>query len=336
MCAGVPRVALAQDVVMADAYFTTGIKALEEGKFDIACPDLAKSHKLDPKAGTLFALADCERQRGRVATALAWFDDYLRQVAGMPADKRIKHAERVKKAEYHKAGLAKEIPTLAIVLPANIPANAKVFRDGTELSASMLGVPVPIDPGEHVVQVDVEGAKWPEQRVRLDKGEAKRLEIVLPIVASKPVEEPKPAAVVNVPEKKAAGLVPPVVPPDKPANNGLRTGGFVALGVGVVGFVAWGVTGSMAIQKKSAFDEKCPNNTCPKGVDDADWYQGRTLSNVATIGLGVGVAGVAAGAVMLVVGQRKAEKGAAKPGIGLAVIESGPAGAVVGVQGVLQ
>jgi len=43
---------------------------MEAGNYAAGCPALAESQRLDPRAGTLFTLSQCEVQWGRVATAV--------------------------------------------------------------------------------------------------------------------------------------------------------------------------------------------------------------------------------------------------------------------------
>jgi hypothetical protein len=62
------------------------------------------------------------------------------------------------------------------------------------------------------------------------------------------------------------------------------------------------VTGSMANSKYSTLEEECltPPCTDPKYVDVVD--EGKTLDLVANIGLGVGIAGLVVGALMVGLG----------------------------------
>ncbi len=322
--------AFGQDNAVADALFKKGVDAIAARNFEVACPAIAESNQLDPRPGTLFTLADCERQRGRIATAAKLFDDYLQLVAGMKPDQKKKHADRAKEAEAQKIALAKDIPTLTIVVPQGAPENAKVLLDGTERSAAERGIPLPMDPGEHVVEFDVPGAERTKKTITLKVGDKTVLDVEMPVI-------PKADPIVHVdkPQEKTKADVFVVKPKgaEKP-SNGLRTGGFVGLGLGAAGFVLLGVTGGMALQKKSVFDEKCPNNLCTAKADQDGWHEGRTMANVSTVGAVVGVAGVVAGTVMLVMGKGGAEKRAAKPGVHIAVMDAGPTGGLFGVKGV--
>ena len=109
---GSGREALAQDVAAAEALFQKGVAEMEAQQFAAACPHIAESQRLDPRPGTLYTLADCEMMAGRIATAVAHYEDYLRAYDGMKPDQQAKHADRARKASAQKAALSKEVPEL--------------------------------------------------------------------------------------------------------------------------------------------------------------------------------------------------------------------------------
>ncbi|MDC0741339.1 PEGA domain-containing protein [Polyangium mundeleinium] len=323
------REAPAQDVAAAEALFRKGVAEMEAQQFAVACPHIAESQRLDPRPGTLYTLAYCEMNAGRIATAVAHYEDYLRAYDRMTPEQQKKQADRAQKASAQKETLSKEVPELLIVLPPAAPAGTRVLRDGTPMGAAMLGISLPIDPGEHVVVLEVPGAKAVETKVSVARGEKKTLELVLP--APEPAANPKPPPplVPNVAEKPKEPETP-VAPASR--GSGLRTGGFVALGIGVAGLVTYGVTGGLAVAKKADVDANCKGTQCNQaGMDAVE--QGRTLSTVATVGLGVGVVGVAAGIVMVVMGGGGETKGPVKTGVRAATFDVGPSAVSLGLKG---
>ncbi len=315
--------ATAQDKDAAGALFDKGVEDMNAGRFDAACPAIAESHRLDPLPGVLYTLADCESQRNRSATATALFDDYLRWVQTMMPEQKAKHADRAKKAELKKAAMAKDVPTLTITLSSGTPSDAKVFRDGTSQGAEMLRIAVPIDPGEHIVKAELPNGRVFEKRVEIKAGEKTTVEIDL---AEPPPPPPPPPP------------APPPAPPPVVAKptNALRTGGFVALGVGGLGLAVGGVMGGMAFDAKGTFDTRCPKNTCSNQGDIDAWKQGRTMAGVSTAGFVVGLAGIGTGLVMLVMSRGRGDDAPAKPGVSLTVFDASPAGALFGAKGVFK
>src|SRR4051812_45897187 len=79
----------AQDVATAKALFNQGLAEMEAAHYDKGCPAIEESYKLDPRAGTLFTLAECENRRGRLATAVARYEDYLSLYSRLPQDQRV-------------------------------------------------------------------------------------------------------------------------------------------------------------------------------------------------------------------------------------------------------
>src|SRR2546429_628917 len=55
----------------------SGIADMEIKLLEPACDKLARSQRLDPHPGTQYALATCEDRRGRVASAIDGFREYL-------------------------------------------------------------------------------------------------------------------------------------------------------------------------------------------------------------------------------------------------------------------
>ncbi|TKC95262.1 hypothetical protein [Polyangium fumosum] len=318
----------AQDVVAAEALFRKGVEQIDAGNFIAACPAIAESQRLDPRPGTLYVLADCEAEAGHIATAVAHFEDYLRAYAGMKADQKVKHADRAKKAEAKKDALSAEVPELSIALPQGAPAGTKVSRDGTELSAAVLGMFLPIDPGEHLVMLEVPGAKPVEKRVVIERGKKATVTLELPVV-----EAPKPVA--ELPKVEPSVKPSPVAPPPEVPSgmDGKRKAGVVLASLGAAGLVAFGVTGGMAVANKSEVEAGCKNLRCNEAGYDAV-LRGRTFSTVATVGLGVGVVGLGAGITMILLGGSKEKSDAAqKRALDALLIDAGPGGAYLGAKG---
>jgi hypothetical protein len=76
----------------------------------------------------------------------------------------------------------------------------------------------------------------------------------------------------------------------------------VAGGVGIAGVLVGTVAGILVFSKKSTVEDECVGLDCsPKGVEAAS--SGKTLAMVSNVGFGVGVAGLAVGAILLLTGS---------------------------------
>jgi hypothetical protein len=202
--------AAAQDLATAEALFNKGVADMEAGSYDVACPAIAESNRLDPRPGTLYTLADCEARAGKIATASARFGDYLRAVSGMTPALKFRHHARARAAEAQKAALAAQIPELRLVFPAAAPPGVRVVRDGAELSAASLGISLPVDPGDHVVTTQVPDGPVVQRTITLSKGEKKTVELVIQIARR---DLPKAQAKVSTPSAAPKLEVLPVARP---------------------------------------------------------------------------------------------------------------------------
>jgi hypothetical protein len=307
--------ASAQDVAAAEALFNKGVADMTAGRLEKACPALAESQRLDPRPGTLFTLAECHAKAGKIATALTVYEDYQRSVASQKPAIRHKHAARVKIAVAQIDKLRPEIPTLTLSLPPSPPSGTHVRRDGTELSAAALGIALPVDPGDHVVVVESPGRRPWEQRITLRRGEKKTVELQIggalgAAEPDKPADAPDPAG-------KA------------PRSNGQRIAGYVVGGVGSATLVMGFVMGGLTLAKKATISDNCDGTKCNhEGKLAAD--SAKTTGLVSTIGFGVGLAGLAAGTVLLLTAPKKSDD---KP-VQVTLLDAGPSGLSLGVKGV--
>lgn len=281
--------AQANDAAAAEALFEAGREAMARQDYAVACKNFEDSQKLDPAIGTIFNLANCEEQRGRLASAWQRFTEVAQQLPDTD-DRRVIALER---AEALKARL----PYLTLRFGAGVPADARVTRDGIAIGAAGLGVPLPIDPGEHEIVVSAEGRHEKTFAISLALAERKELVVTagepLPVA---PAGEPAPPKRSDEPEG------PPVV-------------GYVLAGVGVVGIVIGAVTGVMALDRKATMKgDGCDpaGRTCDSqaGVDAAS--SGEILSTTSTIAFAIGGVSLGVGGYLILF-TGKDEKSAGTP-----------------------
>jgi hypothetical protein len=237
--------------------------------------------KLDVKAITLINLASCEEKTARLADALGhWVEARSRaQAEG--------NAGIEQEAEKRAKALEPRLPKLTVVV-ANAFADIEVTRDGVALGAASMGVPLPVNPGAHVLVVHAKNREDAPVSVSLVEGENKRVELTLgaakKVVAAAPVVGP-PAT------ETAPGRISPLV--------------FVGFGTALVGASVGTVTGIMAFGKASTAKDACPNDECTTpGLDAVD--SGRTLGLISTVGFIVGGVGAGVGLYGLLFGTPKA------------------------------
>ena len=328
-----PREAHAQGAAAAEALFKKGLADFNAKKFDTGCPALEESYRVDPRAGSLFTSAECYAEAGKITTASSLYEQFERFVDRMPAGQRAGQAERIKVAADKRAALKSRIPSLTLTLAAGSPDGAVVKRDGTVVGKPAMGVAIPVDPGEHVLVVYVEGGPTKEQKITVKEGEAKKIELTVDTGASTTpaTSTTAPPAASSASASASASTSASSSGPGAPSPSSRKTIGFVAGGIGAAALIGGGVAGLLSLTKKKTVDDECVGKSCtPAGKEAAD--SGKTLATVSTIGVAVGVVGIAAG-VYLIVSAPKGEATAASRFIAPTVAPLAGGGGAIGAFG---
>jgi hypothetical protein len=316
-------VALAQDAAAAAALFDRGLADMLAGKFDTGCPALAESYRLDPQAGALFTLAECEAKWGKLASAFVHYEEYLMRYDRMNASERAAQRNRPAIAASKRDALRADLPRLTLSLPDGAPPGTVVERNGVELTRASLGVPLPIDPGEHSLSVRLPDGSEREHRITLARGEQKELQLALPARAA-----PPPVS--------TARSAPSAAPPGRDRAGASRQTSpwlYVAGGAALVGIGVGTVGGVLAMKRTQEIDDNCTGNVCnDEGLAAAD--DAKRYALVSTIGFSVGAAGLAAGAVLLLARPSATDRSARSraPALQPAAF-AGPRGATLGLEG---
>jgi hypothetical protein len=303
--------AFARDSAAGEALYRAAKESAKKGDWEKACAQFAESQRLDPAPGTLANLADCEEHRGLVTSAWTHFTEVQTQFK--PGDARATYARE------HAAALEKRIPRLTIRLQAGAPASARVFRDEEELRAASLGVPLPVDPGAHVVVVKVGTA---EARFPVTAVESQTTEVLAVAPAEVAIAPAKPDP--TTPAKPVEPPTPIEKPPATPGDN--RTLGWVLVGTGAAGIAVGGVTGVLALSNAGKVKDTCGPNytTCDStSVDNAS--TGQTMATVSTVAFIAGGVFAAAGLYFVITAPAKTTATTA-PRTGISV---GPTGALL-------
>ncbi|MGK3982383.1 hypothetical protein WME99_05065 [Sorangium sp. So ce136] len=287
-----PASAQPDAVAMAESLFMRGRADMLAGRYQTGCPALAESHRLDPRPGRLFTLAECEARWGRVATAVARYNDYLALYSRMSEAERIKQHERYRLSVEQRDALAPLVPHVTLSLPSGAPPGTVVQHDGITLEQPSLGVALPVDPGEHVVTTQAPRGPVHEVKFTIEASESRtiHLEVKLPVTWQGPSVK--------------QGVVPSG---DRVAGSASGPGGrravtYVTGGLAVSGLVVGSVTGWMALGESSRAARECSNigpdvaECSPLGKAAGD--RAKHLGLVSTIGFGAGGA-LAAAAVLL-------------------------------------
>jgi hypothetical protein len=296
----------ADDTAAAEATFQRGKAHMAAGRVAEACNDFALSAKLEASTGTFLNLGDCNQKLGKTASAWTWF---------MKAVSHAADAGLLKMEAYAKkrvAAIKTKLTYAEIRASGTLPNGSVVTRNGDDATL-VVGIPVPLDPGEYIFLVKAPGYEDWSTTVRV-AGEGKTIVVQLPKFTKGVTQEPPPA---KTEETKV--VAPPVAPAidqsagaskesdlsasaqpgadsDRPLTRKRRT---LALRVGGAGLavVATGlVFGGLARSKLQESNDGCDaDNLCSQSAFDLR-EEGETFANIATVLTGIGAIGVAAGA----------------------------------------
>ena len=305
------------DLARADALFNAGKALTDAGQFTDACAKFAESKRLAPGLGVTLYLADCYEHIGR--TASAWNE--FRSAEGLA---RARNDKRADVARARAQGLELKLLRLTIAVSPTVPlAGLQVLRDGVPVSQEEWGLPLPVDPGEHVVFVSAPGHKSKNFDVRmgadrqtttiqidhLDDEGAPATEPASASTAAAPTATPTqvPAA---APGASVAAAAPP--PTDQTATTHPdSTRRWIGLGVGGLGVVGIGVGSAFGFVAMSKRDQS--NNGSPPPCDSTNHCTSDGLSlrqdaknaaNASTIAFIAGGVALAAGAVLYLTAPR--------------------------------
>jgi len=269
---------------MARELFEQGRALMAEKKFSKACAKLAESQRLDPAPGTLLNLAVCHESEGKTATAWSEFNDALTLA------RRDGRKDRVEFATRHIEKLEARLSRVTVVVPEPARLSGlEVSLDGVSVKKPAWGTPVPVDPGQHVVEAKAPGRVAFRTEITLGDDGAKEA-VTVPELERAEAGAPPPPLSVEPGEAHDTGV--------DSSGSSQRTVGYV---VGGVGLVALGVGGFFGLRAFSRWDERnahCTDAGCdPTGVEAGD--DANRAAMVANVGIGVGLAGLAVGTYLV-------------------------------------
>jgi hypothetical protein len=315
-----PRLAAAQakDEAAAEALFREGKRLLALGSLAQACSKLDESHRLDPATGTLLALAACREQEGRTATAWAEYNDAAARA------RRDGRGDRERVARERAASLEAKLSKLTVVVSedARTAPGLVVQSDGVALGQAAWGTPIPVDPGDHLVEATATGkAPW-HTTVRVGaEGDDARVAIAWP------AEQPVTTTTEEPPKQSENPTARRVTDDPHDANSSRRTQrtlGWTVAGAGAVslavGVYFWAQAGSLLGER---------NRICPNWPACADPAAASDKDNAARRDIALGAATVATGLLGVGLGTWLVVESGQHPQDPAVTVSLAPAGVMV-------
>lgn len=290
LAAATPAAAQPTDsVAAAEQLFEQARALFDQGNFAEACPRFGASYKLDPAVGTLLNMATCYEMLGHIASA--W--GYYREVVILAT--KAGEQPRIDIAKARISALEPRLPKLMIRAPKQAYAGLIVTRDDAPIDVAILGAPIYLDPGEHVVTASAPGTKPFSEKVTIREGETKEVQIALEAAPNQP---------------QAGGSVTTIVREDIDPGKGRRIFALTVGGAGAVALIT-GVSFGIAARDSwsSAFDEGlCEKATLECTQEGQDLTrEARTRALVANVVGGAGIALLAAGTILYLTAPTRAD-----------------------------
>jgi hypothetical protein len=176
---------------------------------------------------------------------------------------------------------------------------ATLTVDGVSVSTPIQGNPIPMDPGQHLLTVSLQGRAPVLMRLALRDGDHVQRDVLF-----KAPSAPRAAATDgsgDAPSAAAAPGAPRDATHSESHTSLVRRFGWTAIGAGAAGVVLGTVFGFVALGKKSSLKSACQGDgSCPSSSQsDIDGLHVDAVA--ANISLAVGVLGLATGTALLLI-----------------------------------
>jgi hypothetical protein len=176
------------ELSVARRLFEEGRAAEDAARWHEAADKFRQATAIKDTPGMRFHLARCEEEQGAFVEALVEYDRARELIDG-----GMRAADVEKLLAGARERVRAKVALLTVRLPPDIK-NVSVELDGKALSASVLGVPMPINPGKHRLSAVAVGRTPATLDLTLGTGEVQQLPIELPVATTVPPTPPPVAA----------------------------------------------------------------------------------------------------------------------------------------------
>lgn len=303
----------------ARAAASEGAKAFNESRWADAIDLFSRAQSLVKAPPHLLYIARSHEKLGQLVKARENYLQIKRANIADDAPAAFKEAKRA--AETELAALEPRLPYVTVNVQGAGAAQVTVTQDGVQVPSALVGVPRPVDPGEHKFQAYAKDME--SEVVTLTVKEGGKESVALALVAKPGAGAPaggggdgagSPEGADGAGDRGTSS-----------GSNGMKIGGYVALGVGAVGLGLGTVFALTASGKYSDADDLfdksgCGSNTgpgtaCDKSVQDdivALDEDGDSAKTLSYVGFGVGIVGIGAGVTLLLLSSGS-NKSSARP-----------------------
>jgi hypothetical protein len=289
-----PTTATEPQKQQAQAHFSKAHDLFAKRQFARALEEARASWGIVASPNARILIARCLREMGKLADAYAEYvataDD-----ARVLAQSEARYEETAKAATDEKTSLEPQIALVTIHI-GHPTDDTRVTVAGQLIARDAWSQPLPESPGSIEVIIEAGGKQVGHQSLTVAAGEQRSVDLDMSPTLGAAVPPIDPA---DQPDfgKRVLAETPPPTPRGR---RELRTYAYIAGGVGAVGLVVFGIFGAIDDSTYSGLQSSCPANACPPSKL-SEISSGRTQQLAANIGLGVGIAGVVAGATLFAI-----------------------------------
>jgi hypothetical protein len=267
---------------LAREQFSQALSLQTGGDWAGALALLKEVAAVKPTPQVRFNIAICEERLGRLVAALG---DYELAASDAQAEKSDQVGQEV---DARLEALKARVPRV-VVQRGDGADSATISLDGVSLGDSVVNIPMPADPGPHVVEAKAPGFLPFKQAFRV--AEQQTATILVKLEAEPTKVEP------NVPGQTRA------------TAQTVRTVGFVVGGVGIASLIGSGAMFYLRHTTISDLDKQCGSDrqACPDS-ERSTVDRGKLYTTLGDVTLAVGAVGLGVGATLVILGSHSSEQ----------------------------
>lgn len=305
----------------ARAAATAGAQAFTEQRWGKAADLFARAEGVVHSPVQLVYLARSYEKLGQLVKAREAYLKVVNETVAPNAPAPWRDAKTDAQAE--DAALEPRIPYVTIEI-AGVPT-ARVTMDGVEVLSAFIGVPQPVDPGDHEFKAARQGKASATAKVSLAEGERETVVLTLATGGAPMAGAVGPAET----HAQVRAVISSALASDVDAGRGVSPLTWAVLGVGAIGL---GVGTIFALKTSSELDEAnglcdiptssgaraCPDNKRSQieALDDS----ARSAKTLAIVGFVAGGIGIGTAATLLVLSsteRARSSRSQLQPWVGL-------------------
>ncbi|HTQ02602.1 MAG TPA: PEGA domain-containing protein [Polyangiaceae bacterium] len=294
----VPRVAHAEgdeaaETAAARQLAVDGVKLAQADQCSDAVDKLERAEKLKHSPIVLRYLGECQVKVGRWVEGSESLRKLLREPLPENATPALEQA--YDSAANTLRDVKPRIPSMRLVVNAPHDADLKLKVDGKDVAATVVGVALPTDPGDHQIEVSAPGFLKATSSVKLAAGASTTVTLELKRDPNAPLAKAAPVPAAAAAPQATSARASEAAPVEH--SHVTRALSYVSYGVAAVGLGVGIAFGQSAMSDEKSLHNSCPGRICtPDQQSTLDFA--KTKGTISTVGFAVAGGGAALGTIL--------------------------------------